>query len=227
MSQPPQGEEPQEERPPAPGWGPPSGGSAQGGGWGPPSGGSGGQGGWGPPSAGSGWGQQPQAYGPPPSQYGVPGQYGAPGGYSQPGQYGGQGGYGPPYGQQPYGQQPYGQQPAWGQPPGWPPAQPPAEPPRRRRRGGSLVFLVVILVAVVVYAFVTGPTRLDPSAVERDVATQYEEREGTALELSCDEEMDVEDGASYTCTGTTADGEQLPVTIRITGTTGDYTWTAG
>jgi hypothetical protein len=167
-----------------------------------------------------GYGQP--AYGPP-SQYGSPGQYGAPGGYGQPGQYGAPG----PSGQQPYGQQPYGQQPAWGQPPGWPPGPPPVEPPRRRRRGSSLVFLVVILVGVLVYVFTTGPTRLDPDAVERDVATQYEDREGVALDVSCDEQMDVRDGATYSCSATTADGEDLPVTIEITGTTGEYTWTAG
>ena len=72
MTEPPQGEEPQDPRRPASGWGQqPSGGHD---GWGPPSA---------PPAQGSGWGQQPGQYGQP-NPYGggqgAPGQYGAPAG---------------------------------------------------------------------------------------------------------------------------------------------------
>ncbi|MCV2489110.1 DUF4333 domain-containing protein [Geodermatophilus sp. YIM 151500] len=65
-------------------------------------------------------------------------------------------------------------------------------------------------------AGVLGSRVLDRTAVERDVAAQFEQREGVALDLSCDERMLVVTGATYTCRGATADGED--VTIRITVT---------
>jgi hypothetical protein len=69
-------------------------------------------------------------------------------------------------------------------------------------------------------------TVLDPTAVERDVAAQFEEREGVAVELSCPGEMTVESGSSYECTGTTADGEDVTLQIRIEDEdSAAYTWT--
>ena len=90
MSQPPQGEEPQDPRRPASGWGQQPGQQPSGApeGWGPPSGSSG--------APGGGWGQQPGQHDPYGQQYGqaAPGQYGQP----APGQYGQPGGYGQPAG---------------------------------------------------------------------------------------------------------------------------------
>jgi hypothetical protein len=203
MSQPPQGEDPQDQRAPAPGWGPPSS----------------------PPYQG-GWGQQPG----PPYQGGWSQPHGQPGGYGpagygqygQPGQYGGQPGYGqPPYGQ--YGQPPYGQ-PPYEQYGGW--EQPPA-PPRRKRRFG-LVFVLLVIAALIGVALTLparlGGTRLDPDAVQRDVAAQFQQREGVALDLSCDQTMTVADGRTYDCAGTTAEGDPVTITITITSDDGDYTW---
>ena len=66
---------------------------------------------------------------------------------------------------------------------------------------------------------------LDPAAVERDIAAQFEQREGVAVELSCAEEMVLEIGASYSCTGTTAGGEDITLRITITGENpAAYTW---
>jgi hypothetical protein len=216
MSQPPQGEDPQQDGAARPGWGPPSGpyggGYAQPGGYGGPYGQPGppGQGGWGPPS-----------------QHGAPGQYGAPGGYGQPGQYGSpSGSYGPPaqYGQP--GQ--YGAPPGWGQPygqyGGW--EQPPPRPRRTRRFG--LLFGLLVLALLIGLAFTLparlGGTRLDPDAVARDVAAQYQEREGVALDLSCAQTMTVADGRTYECDGRTADGDPVTITLTLSGTDGDYTW---
>jgi hypothetical protein len=77
---------------------------------------------------------------------------------------------------------------------------------------------------VITLPFLLGSTRLDPKAVERDVAAQYEQREGVTIGLSCDQKMAVEDGKTYECDGTTAAGEQLTITITITDEDGDYTW---
>ena len=69
-------------------------------------------------------------------------------------------------------------------------------------------------------------TVLDPAAVERDVAAQFEEREGVAIELDCADEMEVTVDASYECTGTTADGEAVTLQITVTDEeSAAYTWT--
>jgi hypothetical protein len=88
---------------------------------------------------------------------------------------------------------------------------------------------VVLLLTLVVMALVMtlGPTVLDRAAVERDVAVQFEELEGVAIDLNCPGEMRVESGAEYTCTGTTAEGEEVRLAIAITDPPDDarYTWT--
>ncbi|MGY1623031.1 DUF4333 domain-containing protein [Geodermatophilus sp. SYSU D00965] len=173
-------------------------------------------GGYGAPAPGGYGGQQPPPHGQqPPGQYGPPG-YGAP-------QYG-QPGYGAPqYGQPgPYGQQPYGQ-------PGYGPGQPPygSAPPKKShaRLYLGLVALVALLVLAVVLSRLLGTAVLDRSAVERDVAAQFEQVNGVALDLTCDDEMVVEEGATYECTGTTSDGEEVTLRLVVTEeATAAYTW---
>ena len=160
------------------------------------------------------YGNQPgpgPQYGPPPGQpYGPPAQP-----YAQPG-------YGPPapaYGQQPYG---YG---APGQPPfGY------GAPAPQKSRTGLIIGLVGLLVVagIVVLLFVLhGSTRLDSGAVERDVAQQFQQREGVGIQLSCPRDMAVDQGATYQCTGTTDRGEQVTVQITITGEDpATYDWSA-
>ncbi|MCZ2839043.1 DUF4333 domain-containing protein [Modestobacter sp. VKM Ac-2985] len=89
-----------------------------------------------------------------------------------------------------------------------------------------------VLAALLVAAALTlpspfGSTRLDPAAVERAVAGQFEDREGIALDLSCAEELPVLDGATYSCAGRTADGEPVTLTLTLRGEDGDYTWSEG
>jgi hypothetical protein len=185
---------------------------------------------YGPPRGATSYGQQPygepagqpqqppsQPYGAP--QYGQPQQfqpYGAPQ-YGQP-QYG-QPGYGQPgYGQPGYGQPGYGQQP-FGQP----------AAPKKSRIGlivGVTAGILALIALVVVLSLTMSSTVLDRNAVQRDVAAQFEEREGVAIDLSCDDEMKVEEGATYQCTGTTADGEDVTLEIAVTDEdTAAYTWT--
>jgi hypothetical protein len=157
--------------------------------------------------------QPPPSYGPP--SYGPP-SYGPPS-------------YGPPqpsaapYGQPPYGQPPYSQ-PAYGAP-----GQPPYAAPAQKSRVGLIIGVtagIVALIAVVVLALTLGGTVLDKSAVERDVAAQFEQREGVAIDLRCAEDMKVAKGSHYECSGTTADGENVTLRITVTDeTTAAYTWT--
>jgi hypothetical protein len=172
--------------------------------------------------------QQPQ---PGPQQpWPQPGPWGPPG----PGPYGGQPPHGPPFPQ--YGQ-PWAGQPTPGQPPYWvgqpqygqPWGQTPyGPPPRRRSRKGLIAGIVVpavLLLVAVVLARLFADTVLDTGAVEDDVAAQFEEMEGVAIDLTCDDEMQVEQGAEYECTGTTADGEEVTIRIVITDETdASYTW---
>jgi Domain of unknown function (DUF4333) len=104
---------------------------------------------------------------------------------------------------------------------------PSAAPPRRSRTGLVLALagvLVAAAVAVVLVALLSTEV-LDRAAVERDVARQFQQREGVAVDLSCDHEMTVERGASYECTGTTAQGEEVRLRITVTDErTAAYTW---
>jgi len=89
---------------------------------------------------------------------------------------------------------------------------------------GIVVPAVLLLVAVVL-ARLFADTVLDPERVEADVAAQFEQIEGVAVDLTCDDEMQVEQGADYECTGTTADGEEVTLRIVITDETdASYTW---
>jgi hypothetical protein len=138
----------------------------------------------------------------------------------------GQDGVQPLYGRAP---QPRPQLP-YGQPPYGPPGQQPYPAPAQKSYVGLIAGVtagIVALIAVaVVLALTLGGTVLDRTAVERDVAAQFEQREGVAIQLRCADDMAVATGSHYECSGTTADGEN--VTLRITVTdeaTPAYTWT--
>jgi hypothetical protein len=188
---------------------------------------------------------QPGQYGGQPGQYGQPGQFGQPGGqygapgpfgqqpgpYGQPGQYGGQPGqYGGQPGQYgapgPFGQQPgpYGQAGGYGQPYGQP------APPKRSRTGpliGTVAAVVIIGVAIAL-ALLLGQDVLDAGRAESDIAQQYEETFGIGIDVSCDEEMVVEDGATYECSGTTEDGEDVTIDVAITDAeSAAFSWVVG
>jgi len=142
--------------------------------------------------------------------------------YGQPPQYGQPG---PAYGQPQYGQPQYGQ-PQYGQPPYGPPTGAPAQKSKVGLIAAITGITLLVLAGVVVLVLSLQSTVLDPAAVERDVAAQFEEREGVAIELSCPAEMTVESGSSYECTGTTADGEDVTLQIRIEDEdSAAYTWT--
>jgi hypothetical protein len=72
-----------------------------------------------------------------------------------------------------------------------------------------------------------GGTVLDRGAVQRDVAAQFQQREGVAVTLVCPQDMAVVAGGRYRCAGTTATGEHVPIRIVVTATKpAAYSWTA-
>jgi uncharacterized protein DUF4333 len=160
-----------------------------------------------------------RAHGRPP--YGGP-AYGQPG-YGQPA-------YGqPPYGPPPYGQPPYGPYGDAGEYPeqGW--GRPPRSAARRRRPRlrFSLTALVLLILALVVVPTLTGRTALDPQAVQRDVAEQFQRQQGVSVDLRCTDRMTVDPGSRYRCSGTTSEGEPVTITITITDRNANYTWAEG
>lgn len=170
-------------------------------------------------------------YGPPP--YGQQPSYGQQPPYAGQPTYGAQPPYGPPYGYPgPYGQHPqYGQPGPYAQPP-YGPYGPQYAPPQQKKSHTGLIVGLVVLALAIVAAAVLIPTALsytvlDPSAVQRDVAAQIEQRDGVKISLSCPQRMKVTTGATYQCTGTTAQGDKVSVTIRIVDAgSAAYTWSA-
>jgi hypothetical protein len=81
--------------------------------------------------------------------------------------------------------------------------------------------------AVVTFAvLVAGPGALDPDEVERDVAAEYQAREGVTLDLDCPEDMPPASGEVYSCRGTRADGDAVDIEVQIADPEADvdYEW---
>ena len=92
-----------------------------------------------------------------------------------------------------------------------------------------LVAVAVVVVAAGVTALLLarggGDRVLSRSAVERDVARQFQQNQGVAVTLTCKDTMTLVDGATYHCTGLTGGGEQVRITIRVTDAkAATYTW---
>jgi hypothetical protein len=177
-----------------------------------------------------GWGQRPPGEPvPEPGQHGQPAQPYGPPLYGPPGY--GPPGYGPPgYGQPQYGQPQYGQ-PQYGPPRYGPPGhgQPGYGAPAPKRRAGliaGVLGLGVLVAAVLVVLSLTLGTRvLDRGAVERDVATQFQQHQGVRIDLGCPSAMTLARNARYECRGTTADGEDVTLQITVTDPhRAHYTW---
>ena len=84
---------------------------------------------------------------------------------------------------------------------------------------------LVLLVVALTRWLGLGPTLLDTGEVERDVARQFEEQHQVPIELDCPRGMEVASGEVYTCTGETADGDEVTLEIRIADSLdGAYTW---
>ena len=110
------------------------------------------------------------------------------------------------------------------------PGEPGSGRPRRRLvlvAAGAGVLAAAGLAVVLIDPTLFGRTVLDRGAVQRDVAGQFQQREGVAVTLDCPGDMPLVTGGSYRCAGTTATGEHVAVRIVVTATRPPaYTWTA-
>jgi hypothetical protein len=106
--------------------------------------------------------------------------------------------------------------------------QPHTVSPRRSRArfvvGVVAAAGVVLLTLALTRWLGLGPTLLDTGQVERDVAAQFEEEHRLSVELECPRRMEVSADAVYECTGTTQDGDEVDIEIRIADEDGAYTW---
>ena len=100
------------------------------------------------------------------------------------------------------------------------PAQESTAPARRSRApfyGGVLLIGLLIVLALALSRWLgLGPTLLDTGEVERDVASQFEERYDVGVDVDCPQGMEVADGRDYECDAETDDGEDLELVITIT-----------
>jgi hypothetical protein len=99
----------------------------------------------------------------------------------------------------------------------------------RRRRARFVVGVVATAGIVLLTLALTrwlglGPTLLDTGVVERDVAGQFEEEHELPVEFECPRRMEVRTDAVYDCTGTTEDGDEVDIEIRILDDDGTYSW---
>jgi hypothetical protein len=92
----------------------------------------------------------------------------------------------------------------------------------------AVVAVVVVAAGVAALLLLTrggGNRVLSRSAVERDVAQQFQEKQGVSVTLTCKDTMTLVTGATYHCSGVTGQGESVTVTVRVTDAkAATYTW---
>jgi hypothetical protein len=102
--------------------------------------------------------------------------------------------------------------------------------PRRRRRFLRPLYGWLVLVAVVAALAVArwaglGPTLLDDSRVQSDIAEQFEERYDVGVDVDCPRDMRVSEGRTYECEAETDDREDLTLVVTVTDEDpAAYTW---
>jgi hypothetical protein len=190
---------------------------------------------------GYGSGQTAQPYGQPeygqqPAGYGQTQQFpGYDSGQTQ--QFGQQPGYADPYAPQggtqafpQYGQQQpagYGQQPGYGAPAGYPqPGQPGWQQPQQKSKAGLFAVVGVLVAVVVIGGVILALTVFskkvfDADAMNRDIATQYKEKFGDTVTVSCPTDQAVKKNASFDCS---VSGKSQKIQVQVTSDSGDYTW---
>lgn len=101
-----------------------------------------------------------------------------------------------------------------------------------RSRAGRGVWIVVGAIVVVI-ALVAGTlaalgsfssrSKLDMTAVEEDIAHRVAQRTGQVATVNCPDSVDIQAGATFTCSVTTADGTALDVQVHQDDDQGNLT----
>ena len=103
-----------------------------------------------------------------------------------------------------------------------------AAPDRTRRfrpLHGWLVLAAVLAALAVARWAGLGPTFLDHTRVETDIAEQFEERYDVGVDVDCPRDMRVSAGREYDCDAVTDDHEDLVLVVTITDEDPPaYTW---
>jgi hypothetical protein len=61
-------------------------------------------------------------------------------------------------------------------------------------------------------------------ALNRDIASQYHDKFDQTIQVSCPSGQQVKKGASFTCDARLSGGETGKIEVKVTSSSGDYTW---
>ncbi len=86
-----------------------------------------------------------------------------------------------------------------------------------------MAVLVALMFAACSFSF--GGTSLDMDKIQDEISSGIEEQTGVVIEsVECPEEVDAEEGESFTCDVTAEDGTTAVVQVDQTDSDGNVTW---
>ncbi len=84
----------------------------------------------------------------------------------------------------------------------------------------------VLCAAAALALFVTGCSQtIDGSDVEREVAAGVDDLQSVEVEVSCPDDIEAEDGGTFTCTATDSEGTEMDVNVVQQDADGNVEWT--
>lgn len=84
----------------------------------------------------------------------------------------------------------------------------------------------VLCTAAVLTVLVTGCSQtLEGGDIEREVAAGVDDQQGVEVEVSCPDDIEAEDGGTFTCTATDSEGTEWDVNVVQQDADGNVEWT--
>ena len=85
---------------------------------------------------------------------------------------------------------------------------------------------VLCAAAAALALFVTGCSQtIDGGDIEREVAAGVDDQQGVEAEVSCPDDIEAEDGGTFTCTATDSEGTEWDVSVVQQDADGNVEWT--
>ncbi len=69
-----------------------------------------------------------------------------------------------------------------------------------------------------------GKKTFNADALNRDIASQFHDKFGQTIQVTCPTGQQVTKGATFTCDGKVTGGESGKIEVTVTSADGDYTW---
>ena len=84
----------------------------------------------------------------------------------------------------------------------------------------------VLCAAAALALFAAGCSQtLDGGDIEREVAAGVDDQQGVEVEVSCPDDIEAEDGGTFTCTATDSEGTEWDVSVVQQDADGNVEWT--